>query len=113
MLWWNPDERISWEFEQLKRGGYEFQPPLLRELPFTLLVDADIGGARTTLAVDFPEFYPYFRFEVRAPQLSLPHHQHQLGKNLCLMPRGTEHWDLSKSLAWYLDTQLPKVVAAG
>lgn len=113
MLWWDPDERIAWELEQLSGKGYEFQPPLVRTLPFTLVVDADIGGERQRLEVDFPELYPYFRFEVRAPHLSLPHHQHLLSKNLCLMPRGTEHWDMSKSLAWYLDTQLPKVVAAG
>src|ERR1043165_7671487 len=60
-----------------------------------------------------PPLYTYVRFEVRAPTLTLPHHQHLLGKNLCLMPRATEHWDMSKSVAWYLDTQLPKVIAAG
>src|SRR4051794_37513447 len=108
MLWWSPEERIVWELEQLSAGGYEFQQPLVTAPPLTLFVYASIGGERHQLEVDFPELFPYFRFEVRAPTLSLSHHQHPFGKNLCLMPRGTEHWDISKSLAWYLDVQLPK-----
>lgn len=113
MLWWDPNERIAWELAQLAEHGYEFQPPLRITLPFTIVVDADVGGERHALEVDFPPLYPYFRFELRAPTLTLPHHQHLLSKNLCLMPRGTDHWDMSNSLAWYLDTQLPKVIAAG
>ena len=45
-----------------------------------LKVEAE--GAIVPLEVTFPDLYPYFRFEIVAPTLSLDHHQNPFGKNL-------------------------------
>jgi hypothetical protein len=113
MIWWPRQARIQWEFDELARAGFAFDKPASTEGEFMLPVYVTIDGKQHRLEVDFPELYPYFRFEVRAPQLDLPHHQHPFGKNLCLMPRGTEHWHMRYSLAAHLKEQLPKVVSAG
>jgi len=113
MRWWDRDARIAWELDELTRAGYRFEAPASTTGAFTLIVYVTIDEEEQRLEVDVPDLYPYFRFEVRAPRLDLPHHQHPFGKNLCLIPRGTEHWDMSKSLAWYLENQLPKAVSAG
>jgi molybdopterin/thiamine biosynthesis adenylyltransferase len=113
MRWWDRDARIRWELDELTRAGFTYESPANTEGAFTLVVCAGIDGEQHRLEIDFPDLYPYFRFEVRAPSLTLDHHQHPFGKNLCLMPRPTEHWEMSRSLASYLIEQLPKAVHAG
>jgi molybdopterin/thiamine biosynthesis adenylyltransferase len=112
MLWWDRTARIKWELDELTKAGFTYETPLLTDSVVTLAVTAIVDGEHHRLEVDFPELYPYFRFEVRAPALSLAHHQHPFSKNLCLLPRATRHWD-GATLASYLVEQLPKVIAAG
>lgn len=61
----------------------------------------------------FPESYPWFRPEVYAYDLNLPRHQHLLGKNLCLLNRGTSEWDPTETLANLLQSQLDEVLQKG
>jgi ThiF family len=110
---WQRSARIQWELDELRREGIRFDAPATTEGAFTLAVYVTIHGEQHRLEVDFPELYPYFRFEIRAPSLSLPHHQHPFGKTLCVMPRGTQHWRIRYSLAASLREQLPKVLDAG
>jgi len=113
MDWLQRRERIAWELEQLRAGGFEFEEPTITDDIVTVPVFVDLDGEPHRLEVDFFEFFPYFRFEVRAPSLTLDHHQHPFGKNLCVMPRATHHWDVNRSLAAILREQLPKVLATG
>ncbi|MGK2860240.1 MAG: ThiF family adenylyltransferase [Thermoanaerobaculia bacterium] len=113
MQWLHRSERIAWELEQLLAGGFDFEEPTITDEVVTLAVFVGIEGERHRLEVDFFELFPYFRFEVRAPTLSLDHHQHPFGKNLCLIPRGTRHWEVARSVAAALREQLPKVLATG
>src|SRR5688572_20723268 len=53
----------------------------------------DRPGQEFLLDVAFPDSYPWFRPEIYAYDLNLPRHQHLIAKNLCLLPRGTRHWD--------------------
>ena len=93
---------------------------------YTVDEDAKAGGLlRLTLKWDvpdfgivdlvatFPDLYPYFRPEVRAPDLSLAHHQNPFAKNLCLIGRATENWDTTDTLAGLLSSKLPATIAAG
>ena len=113
MHWLHRQERIRWELEQLREHGFAFEEPTLTDAMVTVAVFVDIDGERHRLEADFFELFPYFRFEVRGRSLSLDHHQHPFGKNLCLMPRGTQHWETNQSLAAALKEQLPKVLATG
>lgn len=113
MRWLHRRERIAWELEQLRLHGFEFEKPTITDEIVTLPVFVDLDGDRHRLEVDFFELFPYFRCEVRAPSLALDHHQHPFGKNLCLIPRPTEHWDVNRSLAAHLKEQLPKVLVTG
>lgn len=113
MQWLHRKDRIAWELDQLRAGGFAFEEPTITDALVTVPVFVEIDGTRHRLEVDFFELFPYFRFEVRAPSLALDHHQHPFGKNLCLMPRGTLHWDVNRSLASALREQLPKVLATG
>jgi len=80
-------------------------------LRLRLLVDA--AGERVRLLVTFPDLYPYFRFEVEAPDLSLPYHQHPFGKNLCLIGRGTHDWSTTDTVADVLGEKLGDVLRTG
>ncbi len=65
------------------------------------------------LRVVFPDLYPYFRFEIYAPNLNLPHHQNLFSKNLCLIGRSTEFWDTKDFLANFITERLPLVLKSG
>jgi hypothetical protein len=69
-----------------------------------------LGGVE--LAVDFPDLYPYFRPEVRAPDLQLPHHQAPGHGYLCLVNRDTRNWDVDETVAEYLKKRLGRVIRA-
>ncbi|RNI31767.1 hypothetical protein EFA69_06090 [Rufibacter immobilis] len=66
-----------------------------------------------SLEANFPDNYPYFRPEVHALNINLPRHFNPFGKNLCLIPRPTENWDLDWTLVSFLQSQLPKVLVKG
>lgn len=72
-----------------------------------------VAAEGLNLQVDFPDSYPFFRPEVFAKDLSLPRHQNPLGKNLCLLPRPSQYWDPTTTLATYLKAQLPQVLEKG
>ncbi len=111
--WWIllPD-RLRHELEELKRLGVEaefLESPSHKgraELRFCV----PVNGERIPLIVQFPDLYPYFRFEVIAPNLALPYHQNPLSKNLCLIPSPTENWHTSDTVAAFVQNQLPKVL---
>lgn len=71
------------------------------------------GSGILPLVVTFPDLYPYFRFEVQAPTLQLAHHQNPFLKNLCLMPRGSAHWNPDDTAASVLSSQIKKVLETG
>lgn len=71
-----------------------------------------LDGEETPLVVTFPDLYPYFRFDVQAPTLSLRRHQHPMGKNLCLLSRGTEHWNSQYTVTELLREQFPRLIEA-
>ena len=49
-------------------------------------------GSTTPVTVVYPDGYPDRRFAVYAPELRLTRHE-AFGGNLCVFPRGAEHWD--------------------
>ncbi len=61
----------------------------------------------------FPDNYPFFRPEVFAHNVDLPRHFNPFSKNLCLLPRPTDHWEPEWTLAAFLQSQLPKVFEKG
>jgi hypothetical protein len=69
------------------------------------------GEDRLELVAEYPDLYPYFRPEVRAPNLKLPRHQSPAG-NLCLVNRDTRNWDVDDTLATYLDKRLELTIRA-
>ncbi len=114
--WWvRFPERYHYELEELDRAGIQwardegaFKKGFLRlELTF------NHDGTLVPLVVTFPDLYPYFRFEVTAPTLDLPHHQNPFEKNLCLMGRATHHWDTFNTVASVLQQQLSLTITIG
>lgn len=81
---------------------------IVKDNKLNLRVESDLS-----LIVEFPDSYPFFRPEVFATNLSLPRHQNPIAKNLCLLPRPSQFWDVSKALGDYLQDQLPKVIVKG
>jgi hypothetical protein len=69
------------------------------------------GEERLELVAEYPDLYPYFRPEVRAPSLLLPRHQSPAG-NLCLVNRDTRNWDVDDTLATYLSKRLELTIRA-
>lgn len=62
------------------------------------------------LVATYPDFFPFFRPEVSAPELRLPRHQHPMGKNLCLIGRRSSNWFAEDTLASVLMAQLPHLL---
>lgn len=114
--WWERwPGRLEWELGELTAAGVAHQlDPAAREAGYIRLdLWPEIDGERLHLVALFPDLYPFFRFEVLAPDLELPHHQHPFQKNLCLLGRATFNWDSDDSLAGFLRTRLPQVLRAG
>lgn len=62
------------------------------------------------LVAIYPDFYPFFKPEVRAPDLRLKRHQNPTGHNLCLVGRRTSKWYAEDTLADVLSLQLPRLL---
>lgn len=114
--WWeqNPD-RLQYEYNALEQAGirYERDEEAFACGILRLNLEMSSAGERIPLIVTFPDFYPYFRFQVDAPGLDLAHHQNPFGKNLCLIGRGTHEWHTTDTVAGLLQQQLPRVIEAG
>jgi molybdopterin/thiamine biosynthesis adenylyltransferase len=65
------------------------------------------GKDPVRLEIRYPGSFPYLRPEVFAPDLQLPRHQNPYQRNLCLLDRGTENWQPSKTGAWLVSQQVP------
>lgn len=65
------------------------------------------------LQVVFPDSFPWFRPEVYTFDVKLPRHQHPALGNLCLLPRGTQHWGPAMTVAALLQSQLGLVLEKG
>ena len=115
--WWEDDpERYDDELASLDRAGirWEIDEEAFAAGVLRLRVFPVIDGEELPLVAVFPDEYPWFKFEVEAPTLDLPHHQHAFGKNLCLLPRATAYWrPASDRLAAFLTDRLPVVLATG
>ncbi len=114
-LWWKKwPERLDFELAELKKNGigYEFDSEAFERGSVVLRLNHVLGGQAMRLTARFPDLYPYFRFEVDAPELDLSKHQVPFGeKNLCLIGRSTANWNPSEdTLAKFLIEQLPKVL---
>jgi len=112
------ERRPDWlksELDSLDTAGIPFtvDMELQRKGILRLFVKPRIGDEQLDLTVLYPDSYPYFRFEVYAPGLSLPHHQNPFQKNLCLLGRRTHFWNTTDTVGGILTEQLTKVLTAG
>lgn len=111
--WWDRfPGRLQFELDALGSAGiaYERNEHAFSQGVMQLRLSMEIRGERLSLLVTFPDLYPYFRFEVEAPDLSLSHHQNPFAKNLCLIGRGTHYWHSTDTVAGLLQQQLPVVL---
>ena len=116
MYWWQRwPGRLEFELNALAAAGmrYQFDQALLDRGVARLEVEVDVPGEVVRLEVLFPDLYPYFRFEVYAPQLRLSHHQNPFEHNLCLLARRSDNWHTSDTVAGLLQQQLPEVLRTG
>lgn len=113
--WWEDyPERLARERQALTDAHIPFtviDEDLARGV-YSLRLTVEIGGESQELIATYPDLYPFFRFQVRAPTLTLARHQHPFGKVLCLIGRDTLEWDSADTLADYLIEQLPKLLSA-
>lgn len=114
--WWKkwPD-RLDFELAELEKVGisYEVDKQAFKNGIVVLNVLYEIDARKLNLVVRFPDVYPYFRFEIYAPELKLDHHQNPFEKNLCMIGRATSNWSTSDTLAKYITSRLTKVIQAG
>lgn len=114
--WWERwPGRLEDEIDRLRKAGIETE--LHKELfdkgIALLKLRHSIKGEKQNFVVAFPDVYPYTRFEVYAPQLTLCHHQNPFTKSLCMIGRSTVHWHTTDTVADYMINRLPKVIQAG
>jgi len=113
-LWWDEfPERLEFELEQLDTSGikYIIDESEKKAGKIVLNLEYEIENEPIKLVARFPDVYPYFRFELFAPNLNLEKHQHPYGKNLCLIGRSSGNWNSSEdTLARFITEQLPKVI---
>lgn len=114
--WWEEfPERLAYEQRALEAAGiaYERDESAFARGVLRWRIQMPFKGEIIPLDVTFPDVYPFFRFQVEAPTLSLDHHQNPFGKNLCLIGRGTYHWNTTDTVAGLLQEQLPLVLQTG
>jgi Prokaryotic E2 family B len=108
-------DRLDRELSDLHEVGATWQLNDAARAKGVLRLDSlmwPLDGGLVELAVVFPDLYPYFRPEVRAPRLQLPRHQAPGGGYLCLVNRDSRHWSVADTLAAYLTERLPLVMKA-
>jgi hypothetical protein len=113
--WWEQfPGRLEYELEALARAGIEYEQPLRNNETgvVSLTVKVRHKDQLLELRAEFPPFFPYARFEVFAPDLTLSRHQHPFSKNLCLLGRTSTNWNVSDTLADILTTQIPELLHA-
>lgn len=115
--WW---ERwpglLEYELDQLRAANIPFE--LVEEARakglIVIRLSPTVEGNCLELIARFPDMYPYFRFELSAPDLNLEHHQHPFTKNLCLIGRATKNWDVEEdTLANFINDRLRIVLKMG
>jgi molybdopterin/thiamine biosynthesis adenylyltransferase len=113
--WWERwPGRLEHELEALKAAGISFAIEERARAEGVIKIDLRplIEGEQLNLQAIFPDLYPYFRFELLAPDLNLAHHQNPFAKNLCLIGRSTSNWSATDILADFIKEQLPLVLKA-
>jgi molybdopterin/thiamine biosynthesis adenylyltransferase len=111
--WWDLwPGRLEHELEALGAAGipYEQDNSKFKNGRLVIKTWPTIEGERLDLIAEYPELYPYFRFEVQAPGLDLPRHQQPFNKNLCLVGRATANWKTTDTLADFISQRLPQVL---
>lgn len=115
--WWvRQPERYEYELAELDAARIEYSIDEGARAEGILRLDLNIPneeGEPLKLQATFPDLYPYFRFEIRAPEIDLPHHQNPFSKNLCLLGRSTRHWNTGDTLAKFICDRVPLVLMAG
>ena len=113
--WWDEwPSRLEYELNELKQVGgniLEVEKDAdagLLQVTFTYI----LNGKETKFEAEYPPTYPYTRFELYAPDLDLKHHQNPLLKNLCVLPRRSENWDLAYTVGGFLRERVGQVIAA-
>lgn len=113
---WLPDfvSLAGWETRELERNGirYEVDQGALDGGVLIIRAWPVIDGIEIATVTTFPDLYPFFRFLVAAPDLSLAKHQVPGTKELCLIGRPSVNWNSDHSLASYLLDRLPIVLKA-
>lgn len=116
LLWWEKwSGRLDHELQTLDAAGihWTIDQESQRRGVMRLHLTATVEDTEVALVATFPESYPYFRAELTAPELELPHHQNPFAKNLCLLGRRTHYWDTDVTVAEVLRERLPLVLRAG
>lgn len=111
--WWESwPGRLDHELTSLTNAGIAFQVDDEARLTgiVRLHLKVALGDRSIPLVVTFPDLYPFFRFEVAAPNEDLLYHQNPLSKRLCLLGRATINWDSRTTVASAITEQLPRVL---
>lgn len=114
--WWERwPGRLEAELSALETAGikYVFDRQARERGKIVLSLQVTMDGKPLSLEARFPDFYPYVRFEVFAPNLNIRHHQNPLLKNLCLLGRASHMWEVTDTLADFITKRLPLVLEAG
>lgn len=113
--WWERDPaRLQRETDALDAAGLAWartdtaQPDGVLEFDVTVAAtDGDV-----TLHAVYPDDFPHFPPHVTGPDIGYEHHYAHGGGAVCLLATGGRGWVPSRTLAWLLTEQWPKVVAA-
>ncbi len=113
-LWWEEwPERLEFELQELRDCNIDFviDEEERARGKMVLNINHSFRGEDIRLIARYPVSYPYFRFEIKAPDLNLARHQHPYEKNLCLIGRSLENWNSSEdTVARFIIDQLPKAI---
>ncbi len=112
------EEHPGWLEEELKAldaAGYKYvKDSALQEAGrIVLTVKYPIDDDIHDLVVVFPDFYPYFPFQILAPP-SFPEgtHKHPYNGLLCILQDPQQKWETKDTIASILDTKVRDIVKA-
>jgi hypothetical protein len=112
-VWWEQwAGRLEFEIEALEAIGARIDQRRTDGFHLTINLTYAIGGEEREFRVEFPDYYPFTRFELFTAPTTLPRHQHPFDGNLCTIADPNNTWRTDDYVAKFLQEQLPRVFEA-
>lgn len=102
--------RLEYELADFAKRKLDFEldeEQLAEQGRVVLTGSVPYDGEEIRIEVRYPDFFPYLRPAVFAPDLNRDRHQSPYSKELCLLEASTRAWDTDSTAGWLVEKRVP------